>query len=194
MPLLSIFKLSFACSPGNIERRTFQPVLVDTMLKKKYPEIFADSAVNGHSIFSGLKPDAFFEIEHFFEDILIRKGSTLLIDSDNPVFVIVVNGSLTCTEHLHKAGTSETSDLSIGSSAGSVSILKPDFSKIELKANEPVKLLALSKKSFQDMSEQVSRSCNLVYLNLCNILSERIEALTGRYTTLFAEKQNEGKD
>lgn len=158
-------------------------------LNKKYPEIFADPAVNRHSIFSGLKPDDFTEIEQFFEDIVLQKGSVMIIDNDNPVFVIVKSGSVSCTEHIHHADTTETYELYKGGSTGSVNILKPEFADIEIRADEPVKLLALKRTALLDLSDKVSRTCNHVFLNLCNILSERIELLTARYTSIYAEKQ-----
>ena len=164
--------------------------------KKGYPAKFSDDSITSHPIFAGLSPSKFSDLEPWFQEQSYPAGADFTISNpDNALFAIVKSGVIQVHEKLCKAKMENTFSVRRGQSFGEHNLVEPGFSILACRVIEPAELLMLRYKEFQEMTRKNSHTVNRFYLNLSNIISDRLVELDNEYITLYCNHiiEAEGK-
>lgn len=158
--------------------------------QNKYPEKFSDDTVKNHSVFAGFTPSFFNDIEQFFQEKLLQSDEIIEISNpDDVFFAIVKSGEIHVAELLNQSKEKIEYDLTSGGSIGAPNIFDPNFSSISCRIIETAEILTLSFNDFLDLTNNQSVVTNKFYLNLCNIICDRLVNLNNEYITLYYKKK-----
>jgi len=158
--------------------------------QNKYPEKFSDDIIKNHSVFAGFTPSFFIEIEQFFQETLLQSDEIIEISNpDDVFFAIVKSGEIHVAEVLNQSNEKIEYDLTNGGSIGAANIFDPNFSSISCRIIETAEILTLSSSDFLDLTNNQSIVTNKLYLNLSNIICDRLVNLNDEYITLYYNKK-----
>ena len=154
--------------------------------KKSYPAKFSDDSITSHPIFAGFSPSKISDLEPWFQEKSYPAGADFTIsDPDNALFAIVKSGVIQIHEKLSKGKVENTFEVRRGQSFGEHNLVDPGFSALACRVIEPAELLILRHKEFKERTRKNSHTVNRFYLNLSNIISDRLVELNNEYITLY---------
>lgn len=154
--------------------------------KKMYSAKFSDDSVTSHPIFAGFKPSKISHLEHWFQEQSRPAGTDFTISNpDNALFAIVKSGVIQVHEKLCKGKMENIFSVGRGQSFGEHNLFDPDFSILACRVIEDAELLILRHKEFQEMTHKNLHTVNRFYMNLSNIISDRLVELDNEYITLY---------
>ncbi len=130
------------------------------------------------SFFTSIEP--YFE-EHYFD-------TSTVFTCSGPVdtrFGIIKKGSVEVKETLRDSLAEQIVLLKSGQSFGEANLVDPEFSSLTCTIAEPSQILILTYDNFRKMTGRNVRAANKYYLNLTNIISERLVDLNKEFISLY---------
>ncbi len=136
--------------------------------------------------FAEFRSSFFTYIEPYFEEHSFDTGT--VFTCSGPVdtrFSIIKKGSVEVKETLRDSLGKQIVLLESGQSFGEANLVDPEFSSLTCTVAAPSQILILTYDNFRKMTGRNVRTTNKYYLNLTNIISERLVELNREFISLY---------